>query len=605
MKNTLLILCLMGLLVACGGGADDERPPRTPFYTPTPVPSLTPNAPVVGQPVTVALTNNFSRADGALRVQYPNGWVVDTEGEAVAGTLDLASSSSVLRGNFSNAGDMALRVQWAPTIDFVEAEIARDADPLTLLTAILAEREAGAYTEPLLLDDPLAARVDAVQATDGVQTTLFTVDFGAGVSGLFTVQYMGAGDTLEPLMLALVGATRYGGPPAITEDEGFLQPLLALDHDGVWVRGALWSADGQRILTWADDGVVRLWDVASGETVQTFFHPVKIEQVLWFADETRLLVLPEGQSLYLWDVASGEQLFVFNPIGTLQSFVLAPNQQMVMGLIRNFATGSSNATIWDLTTGQEVASLRPGIGGTVEGAAWSHDSARAIIYGLDPRADVWDVATGEAVFAVTHNAAIVNAVWRDNDTQLMTLGRDSMLYIWDLISGEPILTLTHTTAVPVGAAWNSDNSRIITWQADRVGRIWDATTGDILFTFENRPSLGGAVWNADETRLLSWSAAQVPSPMVRVWDIATGEAVVSLSEQRLTDASAWHEPHLVTWTDNGTLNVWDTTTAGEPLVQMRHESTQGARWNPSTTQVLSWSRAGTVLVWTVPPSGGE
>lgn len=600
MNKHVLLLIIVGVLVGCGGGKADNQAQRTPFYTPTPAPSLTPQTAVQAQPTPLALINNFSRADGALRVQYPDGWFVETEGEAATGALLMGSSRAALRGNLTREGEIALRIEWSPTVDLVEATIARDADPLTLLTAIVAERPDELFTPPVLLAQPKAARADSLSQPNAIHTVLLTVDFGAGVSALLTFKVMGDLEAAEPLITALVDATRYGGPPAISADEDFLLPALTLDHNGTWVRGGMWSADGSQILTWADDGLVRLWDMASGEVVRTFFHPVKVQQVLWFADETRLLVLPEGQALHLWDVESGQQLLTFDPIGTLQSFSLAPNEQMVMGVIRNFAAGNSNATIWNLATGEVEVTIRPGIRGSVEGAVWSHDSTRVIVYGLEPRADVWDVARREVVFSTTHSAEVTGAVWRGDDAQLITLSRDSMAHVWDLESPTPILSLTHTTAFPRGALWNSDYSQILTWQADRVGRIWDMATGEIVSVFENRPALGGAVWNADETRLLSWSVDRVPSPIVHIWDLATGEALVSLVEQRIIDGQAWQGDFIVSWDDTGVISVWDTRQSQTPVAQMRHTGLQGALWDSSATLVLSWSRDGTVRVWAIP-----
>ncbi len=65
-------------------------------------------------------------------------------------------------------------------------------------------------------------------------------------------------------------------------------PLL---HDGK-VGGAVWSADGTRILVWSEDATVRVWDAATVTQVAYLPHGAQVVQgAQWSADNTRIFHL--------------------------------------------------------------------------------------------------------------------------------------------------------------------------------------------------------------------------------------------------------------------------------------------------------------------------
>ena len=50
------------------------------------------------------------------------------------------------------------------------------------------------------------------------------------------------------------------------------QALTAYKHPGS-VRGASWSKDEKRILSWSDDGTVQVWDVDGKQALTAYKHP--------------------------------------------------------------------------------------------------------------------------------------------------------------------------------------------------------------------------------------------------------------------------------------------------------------------------------------------
>jgi WD40 repeat protein len=107
--------------------------------------------------------------------------------------------------------------------------------------------------------------------------------------------------------------------------------------------------DGRRALSGSWDHTLRLWDLATGETLRTFEgHTYAVEAVTVLADGTRALSGSRDRSMRLWDLTSGTTLRLFeghaNEVGAVA--VLADG--------RRAASGSADYTLrlWDLTTGE-------------------------------------------------------------------------------------------------------------------------------------------------------------------------------------------------------------------------------------------------------------
>src|SRR5271166_1923060 len=78
-----------------------------------------------------------------------------------------------------------------------------------------------------------------------------------------------------------------------------------MKHDDA-VIGALFAADGRRILSWSDDKTLRLWDAATGAPIgEPMKHDDGVRGALFAADGRRILSWSQDKTLRLWDAATG------------------------------------------------------------------------------------------------------------------------------------------------------------------------------------------------------------------------------------------------------------------------------------------------------------
>lgn len=76
------------------------------------------------------------------------------------------------------------------------------------------------------------------------------------------------------------------------------------------VNGVRWNADNSRLMTWTENGALKIWDTQTGETLHLLQHQQPVRGAVWSADETRLLTRTSasftgiGGQVRVWDVES-------------------------------------------------------------------------------------------------------------------------------------------------------------------------------------------------------------------------------------------------------------------------------------------------------------
>jgi WD40 repeat protein len=75
-----------------------------------------------------------------------------------------------------------------------------------------------------------------------------------------------------------------------------------------WCKGASFSADGQRILTWSIDGTVRLWSAGNSQCITVFKHGRSVTSACFDRSETRILSTSEDGTARLWDISLDDGL---------------------------------------------------------------------------------------------------------------------------------------------------------------------------------------------------------------------------------------------------------------------------------------------------------
>src|SRR5262249_6283705 len=113
-------------------------------------------------------------------------------------------------------------------------------------------------------------------------------------------------------------------------------------------------------------GVIRLWDLATGQMVRSFRGPIHAVHTLTFSADGRRLAAAGGDHMVReWDAEAGKELHLLRHTDRALCVAFSPDGKYLA------SGGCDNVVrVWDAATGKEVSALR-GPAGYVMGVAFS------------------------------------------------------------------------------------------------------------------------------------------------------------------------------------------------------------------------------------------
>jgi WD40 repeat protein/transcriptional regulator with XRE-family HTH domain len=360
------------------------------------------------------------------------------------------------------------------------------------------------------------------------------------------------------------------------------------------VRDIVFTKDGQTMFTASDDGIPRMWEVATGKEIRQFVgHPQGVFNLALSPDERYLLTSGDDVAARLWDVATGKEIRQFAHTGNVWGVDYSPDGQYVLTggfdgevwlwnastgeKVRNFtghkgavlnvtyspdgkliATAGEDLTVklWDAATGQEIKSLT-GHGDWPWALAFSPDGRQLATGGWDKTARIWDVVTGQELKRFNHTGIVLTVLSFSPDGRyLLTGGETNAAHLWDVETDEEIQRYAHPTTVS-GVAFTPDGHSIATGSFDKLARLWDITPQTVP------PQIPIRVSSVNEVALSpdgSTVLAALSDFTARLWDVQTGEQRQIFegytAPAYFVDFSADGRTALVSALD-GSLRVWD------------------------------------------------
>jgi len=339
--------------------------------------------------------------------------------------------------------------------------------------------------------------------------------------------------------------------------------LPLMGHHGP-VRSVKFFPDNtSRVMSTSQDNTVRIWDAASGRTIQTLRgHSGRVSSAAFVDRGQRILSASHDRLLKLWNLAGYEEVRV------LRGKLLAGHADAVLGV--NFsrdaqqivtASRDRSAKIWNPADGELIATLSEGHDFLATTVALFPDHKRFATAALDNTTRVWDIATGVEQFRLndTGRAAVV-AIARSGEW-LVTGSSDGKAQIWDALTGSIRHDLAGHRGDVTAAAW-SPNDRLLA-TADSGGRIrvWEPTAGKLVWSADRHSSSVTALaFSADGLWLYSASndqsvgcarAEDGVEDVKRIWKHPAGVAGMILSDDGTVG---------LTYATDNAVRVWDPTT---------------------------------------------
>lgn len=308
---------------------------------------------------------------------------------------------------------------------------------------------------------------------------------------------------------------------------------IRADSNGVW--SVAWSPDGRRLVTGSDDGVVKIWDAASGRALTNFQgHAGPVLAVAWSPDGKRAASGGNDGTIRIRDLKTGSaRTLVGHRSGVTCLEWNLDSTKIVSG------SRDGSVRVWDARTGVNTRVFETGH--TVLSVGWNSDGNRLMVSGQGAMLSTWDSASGKKIWSLPRNSDgdFIVAAWSPDGKELATGSTDNSVSFRDAVTGANLISLWDNHNPILAVAWSPDGTRLASATSGD-GRIAlrDAQNGGRVFQ-ELRGQVGSVrcvCWRADGTRIASAST----DGTVKVWDVNDGNpSTINLLQPDQATSLSW------------------------------------------------------------------
>lgn len=307
---------------------------------------------------------------------------------------------------------------------------------------------------------------------------------------------------------------------------------LIYDHHAL-VTVVRISQDGSQLISGAEDGVVRVWNI-NAQLARRIPVPAGASRLRLSPDQNSLVVGAFGaNSAFIYDLADGSmvhQLENTYPISWVVEF--SPDGRYVaIGYINFYQNDVDTAiTLWDAESGELI---REFVGQNIRISDLSFSSdGRYILSGSQSFAEegslyLWDVATGDLISEFSVEGGIANVMITDDGQYAMVSSYfGQFIGVWDIATGTMLRQRDFDTHVEFSRLGATDQTALVGLDDGRLLEV-DMETLETLRSFDGHTA---SIWDIALSRDGQLMVSGQDRGLAIVWDYTSGRELDRLPQ---------------------------------------------------------------------------
>jgi len=230
------------------------------------------------------------------------------------------------------------------------------------------------------------------------------------------------------------------------------------------VRSVAFSPDGTLVVIGSDDGVLRVYNSATGEYEQTFEgHSGAVYDVAFVSDGTHIVSGSRDKSVRVWNVESGMcEKTLQNCCETSVAF--SPDGKRIA------CSFNETVRIYDMT-GKRILVLHQS--GKILAVAYSFSGTRIASGSLDGDVCVYHAENGARIQTLEgHLGWVTSVAFSSNGKRVVSGSNDKSVRVWNVRSGVCELVLQGHTDTVTSVAFSPCGTRVVSGSMDGSVRVW-------------------------------------------------------------------------------------------------------------------------------------